>query len=65
MLFVKVVILSLLHLQQVTVNDVEITAAKLLQEKLTIRGAIRIRAAHNFQRTYNGALEITVKNNEL
>ena len=65
MLFVKVVILSLLHLQQVTVNDVEITAAKLLHENVTFRGAIRVRAAHNFQRTYNGALEITVKNNEL
>ncbi|MFN0102697.1 MAG: SpoIID/LytB domain-containing protein [Bryobacteraceae bacterium] len=65
MLFVKVAILSLLHLQQVTVNDVDITAEKLVREKLTFRGAIRIRAAGNFQRTYNGALEITARNNEL
>jgi len=65
MLFVKVAILSLLHLQQVTINDVEITAAKLLDERLTFRGAIRVRAAGDFQRTYNGALEISAKNNEL
>ena len=43
MLLVKVAILSLLHLQQVTVNDVDITPARL-KPKLTFSGAIRIRA---------------------
>ena len=65
MLFVKVAILSLLRLQQVTVNDVELTVAMIQTEKRTFRGNIRVRAANQFQRTYNGALEITSKNNEL
>ena len=64
MLLVKVAILSLLHLQQVTVNDIDITPARL-KPRLTFSGAIRIRAANNFQRTYHGDLEITAKNNEL
>lgn len=64
MLLVKIAILGLLHLQQVTVNDVEITPARL-KPKLTFSGAIRVRAADNFQRTYHGNLEITAKNNEL
>lgn len=65
MLLVKVAILSLLHLQQVTVNEVDVTAAKLQNETASFRGAIRVRAANRFDRTYNGALEITAKNNEL
>lgn len=65
MILVKVAILSLLHLHQVTINDVDITAAKLLREKMNFRGAIRIRAANPFERTYQGALEITARNNEL
>lgn len=64
MLLVKVAILGLLHLQQVTVNDIDITPARL-KPRLTFTGAIRIRAAENFQRTYHGNLEITAKNNEL
>ncbi len=63
MLLVKVAILSLLHLQQVTVNDVDITPARL-KPKLTFSGAIRIKT-NQFQRTYHGDLEITAKNNEL
>jgi stage II sporulation protein D len=65
MIFVKVAILSLLHLQQVAINDVEVDAAKLPREQLTFRGAIHIRAANHFERRYHGALEITARNNEL
>jgi stage II sporulation protein D len=47
----------------VTVNDVDITPARL-KPKLTFSGAIRVKT-NQFQRTYHGDLEITAKNNEL
>ena len=62
MLLVKVAILSLLHLQQVTVNEVEVTVATA---PANFRGTLRIRAAKDFDRIYNGDLQITAKNNEL
>jgi len=65
MIFVKVAILSLLHLQQVTVNNVEVTASTLQRETRHFRGPLRIRATGQFLRTYNGTLEVTAKNNEL
>ncbi|MCC6539306.1 MAG: hypothetical protein IT162_17270 [Bryobacterales bacterium] len=72
MLLLKVAILSLLHPQQVTVNDVSITRqgeqiaiAGRLQAKFSARGKLQIRIAPDFRRTYTGELEITAKNNEL
>lgn len=63
MLLVKVAILSLLHLQQVTINDLEVNAAEVKTKK-TFTGPVRIRTK-DFQRTYRGDLEVTSKNNEL
>jgi peptidoglycan hydrolase-like amidase len=72
MLLLKVAILSLLHPQQVTVNNVSITrqgtqlaVAGKLQSNYATEGKFQIRVAPDFQRTYTGRLEITAKKNEL
>jgi stage II sporulation protein D len=65
MLLVKVAILGLLHLQQVTINGIEFTIANLHNQTRTIPGPIRVQANKTFQRTYHGTLQITAKNNEL
>lgn len=72
MLLLKVAILSLLHPQQVTVNNIVITrqGGQLdvdgqRQAGYLSRGRFQIRVAPDFQRTYTGQLEITSKNSEL
>ena len=72
MLLLKVAILTLLHPQQVTVNHIPIVRQGTqldvdgtLQNKFITTGKFQIRVAPDFQRTYTGHLEITVKNNEL
>jgi len=65
MLLVKVAILSLLHLQQVTVNGVDISVAKVQRQPANFSGTLRLQAVNQFDRTYTGALEISANNNEL
>ncbi len=72
MLLVQVAILSLLHPQQITINDVtvirrgaQIESVGRLRDILTFRGEIRIRMAPGFQRTYHGELQVTSSKNEL
>jgi len=71
LLLVKVAILTLLHPQQVTVNQTtiarrgaQIESAGKLHDRLLFRGALTITTT-NLRRTYRGDLEVTSKNNEL